>query len=254
MRKGGSGIDRWSILGGILSVVLLVSGCGQAAPAYGPEGEYAGEPDKVNTEIAADIPEETADRTEEDQENGEESAANVIVGTWQNKPDPEREWMTSYKTCFSPDGRAVHYGGRNVDVGTWIQEGDIYTACFDDCVYIGISGKRYELPSYTVTFQVFYSEDGKEMLLNRNTDRDAEIILELGTEQGTELYTATDYDDYRCPLYYESDFSGMYSNALYYCPEIAEYDDLIRQGLLDMAEALKEGDTEEEREALPCTL
>lgn len=30
MQKGGSGIDRWSILGGILSVILFVNGCGQA--------------------------------------------------------------------------------------------------------------------------------------------------------------------------------------------------------------------------------
>lgn len=255
MRKGGTGTDRWSVLGGILSVILFVSGCGQAAPIYEPEREYAGEPDKINTEIAVDILEETEDRTKENQENGEESAANMIVGTWKNIPDPEKEWMTSYRTYFSADGRAVHYGGRNVDIGTWIQEGDIYTACFDDCVYIGIRGETYELPSYTVTFQVFFSKDGEEMLLDRNTDRDAEIVLELETEQGTEHYTATDHDDYRCPLYYESDFSEVHGyHASYYWPEIAEYGDLIRQGLLDMAEALNEGDAEEEREALPCTL
>lgn len=254
MRKGGLGIDRWGVLGGILSVVLLVNGCGQAAPAYGPEGEYAGTPDKINAEIAADIPEETEDSTEEGHAKGEENAANVIVGTWKNIPDPEKEWMTSYRTCFSADGRAVHYGGRNVDIGTWVQERDIYTAYFDNCVYIGIRGESYTLPSYTVTFQVFFSEDGEEMLLHRNTDRDAGIVLELETEQGTERYTATDHDDYRCPLYYESDFSEIYDYALDYCPRIAEYGDMIKQGLLDMAEALNEGDAEEERAALPCTL
>lgn len=259
----------WGILYAALTVSLFLTGCGQAAPAYGPEGEYAGEPDEINTEIAADIiPEETEERMEEDQkngeetedsaekdpENGEENASNVIVGTWKNIPDPEKEWMTSYKTCFSADGRAVHYGFKNVDFGTWTKDGDICTACFDDCTYIGISGKRYELPSYTVTFQVFYSEDGEEMLLARNTDRDAEIVLELETEQGTESYTVTNHDDYRCPLYYESDFSEIYGDAFDYAPKIAEYGDLIGQGLLDMADALSEGDAEEEREALPCTL
>lgn len=237
-----------------LSVGLLLTGCGQAVPAYGPEGEYAGKTGEINTEIAVPLPEETENRTKEDVENREEKAANVIVGTWKNIPDQEKEWMTSYKTCFSPDGQAVHYGGRNVDIGTWEQEGDIYTAYFDDCVYIGIRGETYELPSYTVTFQVFFSEDGEEMLLNRNTDRDAGIVLELETEQGTEYYTATDHDDYRCPLYHESDFSEIYDHASDYCPKIAECGGLIRQGLLDMAEALSEGEAEEERAALPCTL
>lgn len=256
MQKGGVRIDRWSVIGGILSVVLLVSGCGQADPAYGPEGKYAGESDEINTEAAVDTPEETEDSAEEVLENWKKNTANVIVGTWKNIPDPEKEWMTSYRTCFSEDGRAVHYGFRNVDFGTWTQDGDICTAYFDDCMYIGIDGERYELPSYTVTFQVFYSEDGEEMLLDRNTDRDAEIVLELETEQGTEHYTATDHDDYRCPLYYESDFSKVHDSEFgsYYWPKIAEYGDLIRQGLLNMAEVLSEGDAEEEREALPCTL
>lgn len=63
----------------------------------------------MNTEIAADSPEETENRTETDPENGEETeysaeevlenwkknTANVIVGTWKNIPDPEKEWMTS---------------------------------------------------------------------------------------------------------------------------------------------------------------
>lgn len=261
---------RNNILYLVLAVSLFLAGCGKAAPAHGSEGEYAGESDEINTEIAADSLEDAKDRTGADLENGEETedsaeevlenwkknTANVIVGTWKNIPDPEKEWMTSYRTCFSADGRTVHYGFRNVDFGTWTQDGDICTACFDDCMYIGIDGKRYELPSYTVTFQVFYSEDGEEMLLDRNTDREAEIVLELEIEQGTEHYTATDHDDYRCPLYYESDFSEVhdFECGSYYWPKITEYGDLIGQGLLDMAEALSERDAEEEWEALPCTL
>lgn len=267
----GRGIKmRNNILYLVLAVSLFLAGCGKAAPAHGSEGEYAGESDEINTEIAADSLEDAKDRTGADLENGEETedsaeevlenwkknTANVIVGTWKNIPDPEKEWMTSYRTCFSADGRTVHYGFRNVDFGTWTQDGDICTACFDDCMYIGIDGKRYELPSYTVTFQVFYSEDGEEMLLDRNTDREAEIVLELEIEQGTEHYTATDHDDYRCPLYYESDFSEVhdFECGSYYWPKITEYGDLIGQGLLDMAEGLSEGDAEEEWAALPCVL
>lgn len=99
----------WGILYPVLAVSLFLTGCGQAAPAHGSEGEYAGEPGEMNTEIAADSPEETENRTETDPENGEETeysaeevlenwkknTANVIVGTWKNIPDPEKEWMTS---------------------------------------------------------------------------------------------------------------------------------------------------------------
>ena len=55
-----------------LSVGLLLIGCGQAVPAYGPEGEYAGKTGEINTEIAVPLPEETENRTKEDMENRED--------------------------------------------------------------------------------------------------------------------------------------------------------------------------------------
>lgn len=70
MRKVGSGIDRWSVLGGILSVVLLVSGCGQAGASYGTEKEYERETEKISQEDSAETSEkidETAkEKTKED--------------------------------------------------------------------------------------------------------------------------------------------------------------------------------------------
>lgn len=61
MRKDGSGINRWRVLGGILSVVLLVSGCGQAGTSYGTEKEYGRETEKISQKDSA----ETSDKADE---------------------------------------------------------------------------------------------------------------------------------------------------------------------------------------------
>lgn len=200
--------------------------------------------------------EEQKQATAEETVDEEDETVSMIVGTWKNIPDAEKEWMTSYRTCFSPDGQVVHYGGRNFDIGTWVQEGDVYTAHFDACTYIGVNGKKYELPSYTVTYRMWFSEDEQEMLLDRNTDRQAEIQLKFETEQETKNYTATDFDDYRCPLYYESDLSEVYEYDFKYWPKIAEYSDLIREELLKIAGILLEEGEELEKAlaALPCTI
>ena len=49
-----------------------------------------------------------------------EEQADPIVGTWRNIrgtyfESELDEWVTLYRTCFSPDGQVVHYGCRNVD-------------------------------------------------------------------------------------------------------------------------------------------
>lgn len=188
-----------------------------------------------------------------------DESVSAIVGTWQNTPDPKKEWMTSYKTCFSPDGRAVHYGFRNVDFGTWTQDGDIYTVYFDDCSYFGIDGGNHHVPSYTLTCWLEVSEDGEKKSLHRDTERETEISLEVETWDGIELhtaqYTAVDLDDYGCPLSYESGLAEVYEYASDYYSESAECSDLLKQGLLEIAGLLAEGTaTEMELAALPGTL
>lgn len=239
----------------LLSVSLFLTGCGKAAPVNKTGGESreeqnTGNASEYNSEEAVACP-------DKEPENEEDGAVNAIVGTWQNTPDPEREWMTSYQTCFSPDGRAVHNGFRNVDFGTWAQDGDIYTVYFDDCSYFGVDDREYDLPSYTVTCRVEVSEDGKEKILHRNTERETEISLEVEAWDGTGkyIYTTVDQDDYGCPLSYESDCSYIYDNAWFYYPKIAEYGDLLKKKLLEIAGRLTEGTvTEQELEVLPYTI
>ncbi|MBD5552341.1 MAG: hypothetical protein HDQ96_14420 [Lachnospiraceae bacterium] len=243
-------------------IIVFISAVGIVFKLYtGNDGETE-EREQAISEEAVDYieedpadEEETPDYIEEDSADEEVETVPMIVGTWKNIPDAENEWMTSYRTCFSPDGRVVHYGGRNVDIGTWVQEGDVYTAHFDDCSYIGVDGRKYKLPSYTVTYRMWFSQDGQELILERNTDRQAEVQLKLETEQETKNYTATDSDDYRCPLYYESDLSEVYDYDEEYWPKIAECSDLIREELLKTAGIL----LEEEKSktvlaALPCTI
>ena len=237
-------------------IIILISAVGIVFILYTEnDGETKEQEQAITEEQEKAVLEETVNYIEEDTSNEEDKTDSVIVGTWKNIPDAEKEWMTSYRTCFSPDGRVAHYGGRNVDIGTWVQEGDVYTAHFDDCSYIGVDGEKYELPSYTVTYRMRFSEDGQEMILDRNTDRQAEVQLELKTEQGSKNYTAADFDDYRCPLYYESDLSEVYGNDFEYWPEIAEYSNLISQELLKIAGILLEEEKPETvLTALPCTI
>ena len=98
--------------------MIILNGCAKTEVLWDTVADI--EEQKPQTE---DEPVETAEDTLQMQDE----SVSAIVGTWQNIPDPEKEWMASYKTCFSSDGRAVHYGFRNVDFGSWTQEGDIYT-------------------------------------------------------------------------------------------------------------------------------
>lgn len=228
--------------------MIILNGCAKTEVLWDTVADI--EEQKPQTE---DEPVETAEDTLQMQDE----PVSAIVGTWENAPDPEREWMTSYKTCFSQDGRAVHYGFRNVDFGTWTQDGDVYTVYFDDCSYFGVDGWKYDLPSYTVTFRLEVSEDGKEKILHRNTERETEIPLEVETWDGIRKYTAGDLDDYGCLLSYESDCSYVdaFNHAWYYYPKIADYSDLMKRKLLEIAGRLAEGTvTEQEREALPYTI
>lgn len=189
-----------------------------------------------------------------------EEAAVVVDGTWRNMPDAEADdWKTTYRTRFSPDGQVVHYGSRNVDFGRWERIGDTITAYFDNCYYLGISGQIYMLPAFDVTYR--YQEvlvDGRtEMVLERSTDRKAEIQVEVETEQGTENDIATDFDDYELPLYYESDFSRFYGEYYGYCdfPKVYKNNEMVREGLLELAEVmLMGGEAKLERADLPYTL
>ena len=226
--------------------MIILNGCAKTEVLWDTVADI--EEQKPQTE---DEPVETAEDTLQMQDE----SVSAIVGTWQNIPDPEKEWMASYKTCFSSDGRAVHYGFRNVDFGSWTQDGDIYTVYFDDCSYFGIDGRIHSLPSYTVTCRLEVSEDGQGKMLHRDTERETEIPLEVETWDGTEKYTAVDLDDYGYPLSYESGLSEICEYASDYYPGFAECSDLLKQGLLEIAGLLAEGNaTEMELSALPCTL
>ena len=226
--------------------MIILNGCAKTEVLWDTVADI--EEQKPQTE---DEPVETAEDTLQMQDE----SVSAIVGTWQNIPDPEKEWMASYKTCFSSDGRAVHYGFRNVDFGSWTQDGDIYTVYFDDCSYFGIDGRIHSLPSYTVTCRLEVSEDGQGKMLHRDTERETEIPLEVETWDGTEKYTAVDLDDYGYPLSYESGLSEICEYASDYYPGFAECSDLLKQGLLEIAGLLaEENATEMELSALPCTL
>ncbi len=214
-------------------------------------------PQDTDAEIEEQMPQAEGESAEaaEDTLQMPDEPVGAIVGTWENAPDPEREWMTSYKTCFSPDGRAVHYGFRNVDFGTWTQDGDVYTVYFDDCSYLRIDGGNHHVPSYTLTCRLEVSEDGEKKILHRDTERETEIPLEVETWDGIERYTAVDLDDYGCPLSYESGLSEIHEDASDYYSGFAEHGDLLKQGLLEIAGLLAEGkETEQDLAALPGTL
>ena len=185
-----------------------------------------------------------------------EEQADPIVGTWRNIrgtyfESELDEWVTLYRTCFSPDGQVVHYGCRNVDRGTWqrIDENTV-TAVFDDCTYMGIGGNRYAVPSYSVTYT--YNRENKGYL--RDTDREKEFFCEKEAEGGSVIYKARDFDDYGLPLWFESDESEI---ADYYAdlPKTEEYGITLEKRLLAVSGDLFQGKVVELEQAdLPYQL
>ncbi|MDE6203655.1 MAG: hypothetical protein K2G19_09300, partial [Lachnospiraceae bacterium] len=184
-----------------------------------------------------------------------EGQTDPIVGTWRNVKGTYfesglDEWLTLYRTCFSPDGQVVHYGCRNVDRGTWrrVDENTV-TALFDNCTYTG-TGKAYTVPSYSVT----YTYDQEEKLYFRETDREAEFFGEKEEDGRNIRYRALDYDDYGNPLYFESEECQIrdYYSSL---PETQEYGIRLEKGLIEAAGELFQGkEVELERADLPYKL
>ena len=163
-----------------------------------------------------------------------------IVGTWINKRGVYTEierWTMIYETCFSPDGQVVHYGNRNVDRGIWARtDENTVTAYFDDCIYTAVGSYEYTLPSYQVT----YTYDAEERVLNRQTDRADKLTYEVKRNDNTEVCIATDFDTYETPLHRDS---NEYTILDYYpCyPEETEYCSALEKALLSLADDLLTG-------------
>lgn len=86
MQNGGSGIERWRVSGVILSVILLVCGCGQSGASYGADKEYGREPEKVSQEDSAEISEKTNEAAKEQtKEDIEEKTREDIKTEVENK-------------------------------------------------------------------------------------------------------------------------------------------------------------------------
>ncbi|MDE7340450.1 MAG: hypothetical protein K2N80_07790 [Lachnospiraceae bacterium] len=159
-----------------------------------------------------------------------------IVGRWTNEKRVLTEierWATVYETCFSPDGQVVHYGNRNMDIGTWerIDERTVI-AYFDDCTYTAVGAGEYKLPSYQVTY--IYNVEEKE--LDRQTDR----LDELTYESRAVTYTATDFDTYDKPLQYSSREYTVSGCSPY--PKETEYCTALEKRLLAIADDLQSGE------------
>ncbi len=183
---------------------------------------------------------ESDSESEEDLNPESEEDLDPIVGTWINKwgvyTEIER-WTMIYETCFSPDGQVVHYGNRNVDRGTWTRmDENTVTAYFDDCTYTAVGSQEYTLPPYQVT----YTYDAEERVLNRQTDRADKLTYEVKWNDNTEVYIATDFDTYESPLHRDSD---EYTILDYYpCyPEKTEYCSALEKALLSLADDLLTG-------------
>lgn len=187
---------------------------------------------------------------EENRDSVQETEINII-GTWWNTLDTQNaDWNTFYRTSFSQDGQVVHYGRRNVDFGKWEQAGNTIKAYFDNCYYLGIAGETYMLPAYDVTYscQKISTDNGQEVILNRTTDRKAEM----------QTYIATDFDDYDSPLFYNNAYSEVDEECYYlyaHFPGIVENNDLLEQRLLEIAGTLAEGEEVQlERDDIPYTI
>lgn len=177
-----------------------------------------------------------------------------IVGTWINKRGVFTElerWTTVYETRFSPDGQAAHYGNRNADTGTWrrIDENTV-TAYFDDCIYTTVGAHEYKLPPYQVT----YTYDAKEGVLNRQTDRADKLTYEAKWDDKAEICAATDFDTYDKPLHHENE-KCIILNYYFPYPEETEYCTALEKMLLSLADDLQAGkEVELERVDLPYEL
>lgn len=197
---------------------------------------------------------ESDSESEEDLNPELEEDLDPIVGTWINKwgvyTEIER-WTMIYKTCFSPDGQVVHYGNRNVDRGTWTRmDENTVTAYFGDCTYTAVGSYEYTLPSYQVT----YTYDAEERVLNRQTDRADKLTYEVKWNDNTVVCIATDFDTYEDPLHRDSD---EYTILDYYpCyPEKTEYCSALEKALLSLADDLLTGaEVKLERADLPYKL
>ena len=182
-----------------------------------------------------------------------------VVGTWKTftykKHSSLQNWVADYYTCFSPDGRVVHYGHRNVDVGRWERtDENTVTAVFDDCIYMGIGGKEYPLPEYRVTY-LFDSDHS----LCRSTDRKEYFSVSVEEDGETVLYEATDYDDYGEPLEFENGECEI--REKYYAFDTADFPDggefppKLDKRLAEIAPELAEGkEAELEQIDLPYRL
>lgn len=158
-----------------------------------------------------------------------------IVGTWSNRPRYSTEierWMKEYETCFSEEGKVVHYGNRNMDTGTWVRVDEkTVTAYFADCVYTAVGGFEHKLPSYQVT----YTYDEEEKALSRQTDR----VDRLTYESRNVVCAATDFDTYEDPLYKRGNAYTAASYSPY--PKEIEYCTALEKELLALAEDLQAG-------------
>lgn len=214
-----------------------------------PKAEEIPEAEKnAETEENAEPPGQAADSKEE---------PDKIVGTWKNArgnyySSEIEEWIKLYKTCFSPDGKVVHYGNRNVDFGTWERLDEMTVrAEFTECSYMAPGYSEYSsLPSYSCTY--VWDEENKAWF--RTTDRENAIFWEAKKDEREVILEATDFDDYNSPLYYDSDRCEMDDYYSFY-PEKDVYGVEIEKALLTLADELVEGkEMELERAELPYTL
>lgn len=180
-----------------------------------------------------------------------------IVGTWRNKNGvftEMEEWISLYRTCFSPDGQVTHYGNRNIDNGTWTRtDENTVTAYFDHCSYTGIGSGEYILPPYHVT----YTYDEKEQALNRQTDRaDHLTYYKAAWDGNVAVITGTDFDTYDKPLIRDSDDCTIEHSDYYpHYPKGPVYCTALEKALLSLANDLQAGkEVQLERADLPYEL
>lgn len=203
------------------------------------------------------VPEAEGNTEVQEQMMNSKGELDKIVGTWKNARENYysseiEKWVKLYKTCFSPDGKAVHYGNRNVDIGTWERlDEKTVRADFTECSYMAPGySKQSALPSYSCTY--VWDEENKVWL--RAADRKTVISREVETEEGKVIMEAADFDDYDSPLYYDSDECEINDYYSFY-PERDVYGVEIEKALLALADDLMEGkEVELERTELPYTL